>query len=218
MQRIFDLENPFFSIIRKIMNMICLNLLWILLCVPIVTAGASSAAFYYAIQKTIKHDRGYVFQTFFQGFKVDFKQATLAWLLILAGLTLSLLDIAALDTLVEAGRVTGGFQVLFYLIMILIGVYAVWLFACIARFENTLKDSMRNAAILMIGNLPVSAAVFFLIAGAAMVIWIMPIAALIMPASVLWLASVLTEKVFRKGMSDYDRQTEDERNLEYHND
>ena len=218
MGRIFDLDNPFFSAVSKILSVIGLNFLWLALCVPVFTAGASSTAFYYTIQKNIKNSRGYMFSDFMKSFKENFKQATGIWMILLAILTVCFLDLAAVKTLIDGGRMPDGVQYFFYFFMILIGVYAIWAFACLARFENTVKQTMKNAALLMISRLPVSLAVFALAAGAALVIWLMPVTLLIMPATALWLASVLMEKSFRKGMSDQDKREEDRRNLIYHND
>lgn len=218
MARIFDLDNPFFSAVSKILSVIGLNFLWLALCVPVVTAGASCTAFYYTIQKNIKNSRGYMFSDFMKSFKENFKQATGIWMILLAVLTLFLLDLAAVKTLIHMGRIPEGTQYFFYILMILIGVYAVWTFACLARFENTVRQTMKNAALLMISSLPVSLAVFALAAGAALIIWLMPVAVLVMPATALWLASVLLEKVFRKGMSEKDKREEDARNLVYHDD
>lgn len=218
MARIFDLDNPFFSAVNKILSVIGLNFLWLALCVPVVTAGASCTAFYYTIQKNIKNSRGYMLSDFMKSFKENFKQATGIWMILLAVLTVISLDLAAVKTLIHQERIPEGTQYFFYILMILIGVYAIWTFACLARFENTVRQTMKNAALLMISSLPVSLAVFLLAAGAALIIWLMPVAVLVMPATALWLASVLLEKVFRKGMSDEDRREEDARNLVYHDD
>jgi len=218
MARIFDLDNPFFSAVSKILSVIGLNFLWLALCVPVVTAGASCTAFYYTIQKNIKNSRGYMLSDFMKSFKENFKQATGIWMILLAVLTVISLDLAAVKTLIHQGRLPEGTQYFFYILMILIGVYAIWTFACLARFENTVRQTMKNAALLMISSLPVSLAVFLLAAGAVLIIWLMPVAVLVMPATALWLASVLLEKVFRKGMSDEDRREEDARNLVYHDD
>ena len=77
-----NVDNPFFSFITKVVNMILLSLLWLMCCIPIFTIGASTTALYYAVQKNINHDLGNATQQFFRGFKENFKQSTLVWLIL----------------------------------------------------------------------------------------------------------------------------------------
>ena len=43
MNDFFNYDGPFFRVLNRIGDLVILNLLWILCCIPIVTAGASAA-------------------------------------------------------------------------------------------------------------------------------------------------------------------------------
>ena len=51
---IFSYDNPIMSAISKIANCILLNMLFLICCIPIVTAGASFTAMYYTVEKILK--------------------------------------------------------------------------------------------------------------------------------------------------------------------
>lgn len=65
----------------KASDAILLGILWIACCLPIVTVGASSAAFYYAYHKAVRQRRGYAWKEFFSAFKSNFKSAIIIGLL-----------------------------------------------------------------------------------------------------------------------------------------
>lgn len=66
----------------KASDAILLGILWIACCLPIVTVGASSAAFYYAYHKAVRQRR-ICLKEFFSAFKSNFKSAIIIWLIIL---------------------------------------------------------------------------------------------------------------------------------------
>lgn len=55
----FNWDNKFMTAMSKASDAILLGILWIACCLPIVTVGASSAAFYYAYHKAVRQRRGY---------------------------------------------------------------------------------------------------------------------------------------------------------------
>ena len=75
-------ETPVIQFLNKMADLILLNALWILCCIPIVTIGASTTAMYYVLIRSIRYGDGYVVKMFFLSFKRDFKQSTFAWLII----------------------------------------------------------------------------------------------------------------------------------------
>lgn len=62
----FNWDNKFMTAMSKASDAILLGILWIACCLPIVTVGASSAAFYYAYHKAVRQRRGYAWKEFFQ--------------------------------------------------------------------------------------------------------------------------------------------------------
>lgn len=83
MSNIFNYNNKFFSAFDKVINIFCLSLIWFMACIPVFTIGASCTALYYAVNKVIRHGRGYIWKEFWSSFRSNFKQATVIWLIFL---------------------------------------------------------------------------------------------------------------------------------------
>ena len=63
------MDNVVTRALTKICDMICLNIVWLICCIPIVTIGASTAALYSVMLKMVKNEEGYIFRSFFKAFK-----------------------------------------------------------------------------------------------------------------------------------------------------
>jgi len=72
-------KKPFFKFFelvgRKFWKLVQLNLLYILMCVPIVTFGPATAALTYVMRKFTLEQPIFVFSEFFSAFKKNFKQS-----------------------------------------------------------------------------------------------------------------------------------------------
>ena len=53
MRRIFDINNPVFNLIGKIMDVIVLHFFWVVCSLPIVTFGPATTALYFSLMKTV---------------------------------------------------------------------------------------------------------------------------------------------------------------------
>ena len=75
MNKIFDVNNKFFSTLSKMFDLLVLDVLWII-SVP-AFVGPACTALYYAIAKNIRKSREYPGKTFWHSFKMNFKQGTI---------------------------------------------------------------------------------------------------------------------------------------------
>lgn len=80
MSKLFDQDNMFFAIMGVLFDLIILNVLTLLCCLPIVTAGASFTAMHSVLWRMVRHEETYVARQFFDSFKRNLKQSLLPWL------------------------------------------------------------------------------------------------------------------------------------------
>lgn len=217
MNRLFDMNNGFFRGLSKFVDCIYLSIIFVFSCIPIFTVGASLTALYYTVQKSLKNDRGYVGKEYWAAWRQNFKQSTLIWLLNLAMGIILYFDIQILKVMEEAGNPLGKAYVFFGVLMALMFLWISYLYPYIARFENTTKAIMKNAAYMAILNLPRTLLIGLLMVIFGLVIYLIPISVFLVPAVYTWLKNYNLEKVFRKYMSEEDIATEDELNREYKN-
>lgn len=84
MAKLFDYNNPIWRFMGKVTDVCFLTVLWALFSLPVVTIGASTTALYYVSLKLAKDQEGYIWRTFVDAFKSNFKQSTIIWLIMLA--------------------------------------------------------------------------------------------------------------------------------------
>ena len=69
-------DSPFFRLMGAIGDLVVLNILWLLCCLPVVTAGASTLALFAIVHKIAAGEDYRTAAGFFKAFRRDFKQAT----------------------------------------------------------------------------------------------------------------------------------------------
>ena len=150
--RFFDLDSPFMSGLNKLADLVILNLITLLGCLPVLTAGASLTAMHYVLLKMVRNEEGYVFRDWFKSFKRNFRQATVIWIIFLAAGTMAALDLWIIQ---ENGGAIPLFMKVFLILVILI-VYAayVWVFPILARYDNTVIKTVANALTMAFRVLP----------------------------------------------------------------
>ncbi len=80
MTRIFNLDNPVWNFLGKLTDMIVLTVLWVTVSIPVITAGASTAALYDISLQLAENQEGYIVRSFFRSFKKNWKKSTAVWM------------------------------------------------------------------------------------------------------------------------------------------
>ena len=135
-------DNVIVRALNKICDMVCLNVLWLICCIPIVTIGASTTALYTVMLKMVRNEEGYIFRGFFKAFKSNFKQSTIIWIVIL------LLGIVCWIDFQVAGMIPGTAGLVMRSIFILVGFILLsvinYIFPLAARYENSIRATSRK--------------------------------------------------------------------------
>ena len=132
MKKSSSIDNPFFRLMGAIGDLVVLNILWLLCCLPVVTAGASTLALFAIVHKIAAGEDYRTASGFFKAFRRDFKQATALWLVVLAA------GIAALAGLRAASAqddvFTGLLAAASFLLLAGVCCCGCWGLALLARF------------------------------------------------------------------------------------
>lgn len=134
-------------------DLMALNILFILCCVPVLTAGAAAVACYGCILRILRgKEQGMPFGAFFKDFARAFKTATPVWLLLLLCMLILAGDyFYAVYVAVPVNK----FFLIFAIVMaIVLLAAAAWVFPLMARFENTARTHVKNAFLMAFANLP----------------------------------------------------------------
>lgn len=150
MAKIFDLENPVWRFMGKLVDMAVLTALWVVTSLPIVTIGASTTALYYVALKLAKDQEGYLVKDFFRSFRENFKQGTGVWLILLA------FGIFLAGDLWWYSQWKEGIGVMIFFVFLILTVLfvmvAAYVFPLLARCQTTVKNLFVMAFVMSLKN------------------------------------------------------------------
>lgn len=206
----FNYNGKFMSTLLSLTDAVVLGILWLVCCVPVITIGAASTAFYYAYNKAVCQKMGYAWREFFYGFKSNFKQATKLWLILLALGAVLLADGYLLLVYGEVLPAAGVFMGITLVLTVALVMCGCVLFPYIARFEVGTKEALKNAAIIMLANLFLGILLVILYGAAIVLSLRIPFVGILAPTVYMYFANRILEHVFRKYMTQENLKRETE--------
>ena len=117
----------------------------------------------------------------------------------------------------KAGNAIGNLLFVFLVFIAFDMMWVMYALTYISRFQNTMKNIMKNALLMAVADFGRTLLLFLILAASIFAIWMMPFLAVLIPGFVTCLLNLIFEKIFRKYMSEEDIKEEDERNREYLN-
>lgn len=167
MHTLFNPENKFWIFMGKITDVACMSLLWLITSLPIITIGASTAAFYSFTMDAVQDLEGGVCRSYFQGFRENFKKATIVWLLQLILLFfLSVNLYAAWHLYLAKGPIALGVFSLALCGLLVVTGTSIYLYPILATYEFSIKKVITDAFVMAIRNphVTISCIVLFILA------------------------------------------------------
>jgi uncharacterized membrane protein YesL len=129
--------------LRRMYDLMVLNVLWLLCCLPVFTFGPASSALSRVMITLVRGGSEAVAKNFFLAFRRDFGRAVALGLIGLLGLAIAVSDI------LFALSLSGGMKILFLIVAVLVSSlvfsYLAYIFALHAFFENSIAGQIRNA-------------------------------------------------------------------------
>ncbi len=152
MDKLFNMDNKFFTVMGRVADLIMLNVVCLICCLPIVTIGASLTALHYVTLKMARNEESYIIRSFFKSFKQNFKQATIINLIMLAVAAVLYMDLNIVPSL--GGTMSQVLYVLFIAFGIIYLMVFLYIYPVLAKFYNSIKNTFRNAFLMSIRHLP----------------------------------------------------------------
>lgn len=139
---IFKVDGPFYEFLRRFLDVVKLNLLWLIFSLPIITIGASTVAVYSVTLKMVDDQEGYVGRAFVKAFKANWKQGIPLGLITIAAAYIVYMNFALFHA-IESNPLP------LLVIGILAGVYfffsLLYAYPLAARYQNTLRKTLNNS-------------------------------------------------------------------------
>ncbi|MGL6199358.1 MAG: YesL family protein [Lachnospiraceae bacterium] len=200
--QLFSLDSPIMRFLSKVADLMILNIIFWICCIPIVTIGASATALYSITLKMVKNEESYIFRGFFRAFKENFKISTGLWILTaLVGLVIYVDFYVAPQMASPLNMIL---QVLLTALLIFYIFTLLYLFPYVARFQNTWKATIKNAFLIGIANLPFTLLMVLFVALMLFLTYVVNLA-IVLPIWMLcgfsviaYVKSFIIRRVFRK--------------------
>ena len=119
-----------------------LNLMWLFCSLPIVTMGAATTAAYTITLKMVEDQEGYIAGPFWEEFKRNLKKGSILGIILLVALYAIYLDF-------QLFRAATQYNVLFLVVgvlaVFLLFMHMIYAFPLLARYENSVINTLRNS-------------------------------------------------------------------------
>ncbi len=145
-----DNDSTFGQIMGKCWLLIAANLMFLVFSIPVITIGPALAGLFHVCLRSLRsQDEISPVREFWKGFRGNFRQALIVWLIFLAAAFLVLMDIRIT---VHADGGIGAMRYLFYL-MAGVGILLIlFIYPVMAAFSDTLPHLARNAVFFIARN------------------------------------------------------------------
>lgn len=206
--KFFNYDNPFWQFMARAWDLMILNLICVLLCLPVITAGAALTALYYVTLKMAEDRESRIYRSFFKAFRENLLQAfAIEGILAAAGAAivlniryfilgdqgfqgLAVMEAGAGNMLLYAMMIAA---ILFYLMLCL------YVFAVQARFSNPVLRTIGNSLFMAVRHLPLT---ILMLAADALFIYIagsfVPWLAFWLISGTAYINSLFLCRIFRK--------------------
>jgi len=200
---LFSLDSKFMRFVDQLVDVVLLNLLWLVCCLPIITIGASTVAAYRVSMRMLDSEEGYIAKSFFKAFRANFVQGTMLWLLNAAAMYALYLD---WQIILKSANPS--------IILILVSILSTVFIFCVfiysypltSRYENTLKRILENSLIISVRYFVKTLILILVLAlEVCLFMWNRPmqiIGALVGPMILIYTVSGISKRIFQKIDSD----------------
>lgn len=205
LENVFNMDNPLFRLINRIADMIVLNVLFVISCIPLVTIGTALTAMYYVAINTWGREDGYIFKMYVKSFKENWKQSTVMWLIMLVvGIVLSV-DVWFW---VSQWKTTGAsmYKPLTVISVVMLMVYLMiftFVWPLLAKFRNSNVGTVKNAFAMVLTHVPETILIWLIFGAMALLVYLIPLARVAVLFIGVSMVAYLQALVFRHILKPY---------------
>lgn len=150
--KFLDLDSPLMRFLDKVADLMWLNILTMVCCIPLFTIGASLTALHYMAIKIVREEECYITRGFFKSFRENFRQSTVIWLILVVVFAVLGGDFYLM---MQHGVEINNIHRLFIMAVgVLVLFTAVMVFPMQARFANPIRLTFKNAFTVAVLQFP----------------------------------------------------------------
>lgn len=146
----FNIGSPVFQFLGTLFDFVILNVIFLVTCIPVITIGPAVSALYTVTLREARNEQSGIVRPYFAAFKSNFKHS------FLLSLVYAMIGAVLLYNLAFWSQKKTAFGTVFLLIIalctLLYIVSLLYVFALSARFDNTIKQTVKNSLLIALTN------------------------------------------------------------------
>lgn len=197
--KFFSVESPLYKFMQTLWDILKLNFMWLIFCIPIVTIGGSTIAAFSVLLRMSEDQEGNVIKDFWKAFRENWKQGIFIGLLPPICFEAVFLDFQLYNAVENGGLgilIVGCFSAYIFIFCL------IYVFPLLARYDNTVINSIKNSFRIGMKFFGRTFLLLVIIAVEVLIIFWNPttkfVGALIGPACIMYTISGVAMHIFRK--------------------
>ena len=200
---------------KAIGDVVIISVLFLLFCLPFVTIGASASALYYTVYRKYRKNADDITKDFIKALKCNLKNGIIVHLIYSAYTALVSFNIYFSFFGFKGVALPEWYKVIAFITLLPLFLSVPFLYPLIARFSNSVKETVKNSFTLCMINFPKIILIWLIIIAAVAISIAFPPAALLTPVGATYLIQMFTEKAFGNAIRTADeREGTNEANAE----
>ena len=147
--KLFHPDSRLMKLLTLVGQLMLLNIVWLICCIPVLTVGPSTTAMYVILRRLLRKEGPSILPDFFRAFRDNFKKSFLLNLILLIpmAMVVSLLYLTQSRSLAAAG-----FNLFAWIAIVVITMVWSYVWPLNAWFENSLGQTLKNAFLLPVSS------------------------------------------------------------------
>ncbi len=203
----FRSDTLFAKIMNTVADVLFIGILWVIMSIPIITAGAAGTAAYYAMAKCVRHNTGYIFGEFWKSFKQNFKQSLPLTIIFWLSMVIVALDIW------YVWNNTGKFYDAMFVILLFVAfiIMGLCMYVCpvLSRFNKKNLDVLKTSLFMFFKFLPLTVLGVVVFLGMLIGIFLMPWGIFVFPGAYVFLLSLPMERILKRMLPPVEEGSEE---------
>jgi uncharacterized membrane protein YesL len=190
------LNSDLYQMINTLSNFFLLSLLWLLMCLPVVTIFPATASLFAVVREWKTKSSTHLFSIFFRYFKENFKQSILLgliWVFCVMILYVDFLFTKQLSPIMKPIFLT-----IFYIAGALFTLTTIFLFPVLVHYKTNVIRIIKGSFLLSIGNLPLSILGLVILGLIISAAYIFPISIFLTISAGAYIIYVICNSAFQK--------------------
>ena len=151
--KFWAIDSPVMRVLGRLGDIIILNMIFVVGCIPVITIGTSLSALYTVAMKMARGEDPSVWKEFWKAYKRNFRPATICWMIMAVIAILLFVDFRIIGVF----KGSSIYSIMRFVLAIIGGMWMLmfqYLFPYIARFENGIFATLRNTLLLAAAHIP----------------------------------------------------------------